>query len=419
MKNRRNPARQATGYARVQIAGLTPRPIISISTNSKRINPTTPLTLFSNCIGNCTNIESITWRIYSESMNSSYDKKSSNFTVPKQLFLNNPQIKNWKFEVIYSFPSTKGISSLNIIVNQPPINGSCLISPSIDSATDTSFTISCADWFDEDGIKDYLVYVWTSDHSKKIFIGYSSNSNFEIRLPSSSLNVIVAIRDRFDSITEYNLTARVTQTDEFTDLSNKFKIGNQNSINQLIIQICQELNQKNNELIDQAVQNGIPLSNISISSLDDQSPSPSSSTKTTMKQSALLEFTRQLNFYAKLREDLTIELIQLPITTLNTIKLQASTLAQLTKATNQLTRLTVTNAANRCYRLTRALFSTPSNIAFEDLQIVATALIECASNVLTVRRYFHSFLKKKTSNFIGCQRSIARTYNCFRFRFDT
>jgi hypothetical protein len=42
-------------------------------------------------------------------------------------------------------------------MNQPPRNGSCLISP-LSGTTSTLFTINCTDWIDEDGIKDYSFY---------------------------------------------------------------------------------------------------------------------------------------------------------------------------------------------------------------------------------------------------------------------
>jgi len=38
---------------------------------SQLVNPTTQIALFSICIGNCTNIENITWNIYYSSNNSS------------------------------------------------------------------------------------------------------------------------------------------------------------------------------------------------------------------------------------------------------------------------------------------------------------------------------------------------------------
>jgi hypothetical protein len=50
-----------------------------------------------------------------------------------------------------------------------------------------------------------------------------------------------------------------------------------------------------------------------------------------------------MNSYANFREYLIAFPANLPITTLNSIKLQASTLAQLTQATNQLTRTSSVN----------------------------------------------------------------------------
>jgi hypothetical protein len=82
---------------------------------------------------------------------------TSNITATNQLFTENPQIVYWRFEVIYSFPSGSSTSALNFNINQPPQNGSCSISPT-NGTTDTLFTISCVNWIDQDGIKDYLFY---------------------------------------------------------------------------------------------------------------------------------------------------------------------------------------------------------------------------------------------------------------------
>jgi hypothetical protein len=37
------------------------------------VNPTTQVALFAECIGNCTNLQNITWNIYQGSLNSSLD----------------------------------------------------------------------------------------------------------------------------------------------------------------------------------------------------------------------------------------------------------------------------------------------------------------------------------------------------------
>jgi hypothetical protein len=57
--------------------------------------------------------------------------------------------------------------------------------------------------------------------------------------------------------------------------------------------------------------------------------------------SALNEYNKQINSDANVREYLITFTKNLTITTLNSIKLQSSSLAQLTKATNELTRTTL------------------------------------------------------------------------------
>jgi len=82
---------------------------------------------------------------------------TSNFTAVNELFLANPQIVYWRFEVVYSFISKTSSSALNFIINQPPQNGSCSINP-LNGTTSTLFTITCSNWFDENGIEDYSIY---------------------------------------------------------------------------------------------------------------------------------------------------------------------------------------------------------------------------------------------------------------------
>lgn len=142
------------------------------------LNPTTQVALFTICTGTCLNIQSIRWNIYqgnnnSSSLNStqwilfdqinSYENiwffgiQTTNFTATTQLFLDNPQINLWRFEVVYTFLHEISTSALNFIINQPPFNGSCTISPQ-NGTTTTSFTISCPNWYDSDEIKDYSLY---------------------------------------------------------------------------------------------------------------------------------------------------------------------------------------------------------------------------------------------------------------------
>jgi hypothetical protein len=69
----------------------------------------------------------------------------------------NPSINYWKFEVIYRFEMGISSSSINFKKNSPPSNGNCSINP-LNGTTTTLFNISCSNWFDENGIKDYSFY---------------------------------------------------------------------------------------------------------------------------------------------------------------------------------------------------------------------------------------------------------------------
>jgi hypothetical protein len=82
---------------------------------------------------------------------------TANFTATDNLFLSYPLIEYWRFQVVYSFSSETTSSALNFVINQPPQNGSCSITP-LNGTTSTLFTISCPNWVDPDDIQDYSIY---------------------------------------------------------------------------------------------------------------------------------------------------------------------------------------------------------------------------------------------------------------------
>jgi hypothetical protein len=82
---------------------------------------------------------------------------TSNFTSTKQLFLEHPHIKYWRFETNYNFGKITSSSSLIFVRNECPSNGFCSIYP-LNGTTNTLFTVLCPDWFDKDNIKDYALY---------------------------------------------------------------------------------------------------------------------------------------------------------------------------------------------------------------------------------------------------------------------
>ena len=82
---------------------------------------------------------------------------TSNFTSTKDLFVANPQFTLWRFEVVFTFAFGQGSSALDLVINPPPSGGSCSLNPQ-NGTTNTLFYLSCSNWSDPDGIKDYSLY---------------------------------------------------------------------------------------------------------------------------------------------------------------------------------------------------------------------------------------------------------------------
>ena len=223
---------------------------------------------------------------------SSLGRDTTNFTTTSNLFLDDPFIQYWRFEVVYSFPSGRSSGSIDFVLNQPPVNGLCSINPP-NGTTSTLFSMVCSNWFDSDGIKDYSFYsknifpfesrsisfvlAWTIDRSKLSLIGFTLMSNAEVRLPAgngnaSIVHLVVRVRDRLGATTESNMSSVVVLPDTATinnlmdslqststistnnnPLVELLASGNGNTVGQVISSVSQVLNEVNSQNLDKAV----------------------------------------------------------------------------------------------------------------------------------------------------------------------
>ena len=77
--------------------------------------------------------------------------------MTKDLFDLHKEILYWRFEVIYFIESKNINQTFDIKMNESPQNGFCSIEPS-NGTMNTSFTMTCSNWIDDDGVKDYICY---------------------------------------------------------------------------------------------------------------------------------------------------------------------------------------------------------------------------------------------------------------------
>lgn len=205
-----------------------------------------------------------------------------------------PQYDLWRFEVVYTFRTEPSVSALNFVINQPPVNGSCSISP-LSGTTLTPFTITCPGWFDDDGIKDYSVYgklnstfsssrtalslsslAWTTNPFESTIVAFSAVNTFSVRLPlgdnqTSSLHLSVHVRDYLSCRSEANLSLvtvvadsaatadliKDIQTSPAASANNTIvKLlagGNQNTVGQVLTSVSQQFNSMSEEGLSEAV----------------------------------------------------------------------------------------------------------------------------------------------------------------------
>ncbi|CAF4333198.1 unnamed protein product, partial [Rotaria magnacalcarata] len=243
---------------------------------------------------------------------------TTNFTSNYDLFISNPSIYFWRFEVVYSTSSATSSSVIDFKINAPPQGGSFSINP-LNGTTTTVFNIACSNWQDADGIQDYSFY----DFTQRMTLAYSLIPSIEIRLPTgdnitSSLYIVVQIRDLLNSITEFNISSTVfvqSDTEQINNFINflqnsltnitcnpYFQVlssNNQNAVSQVIHSLSQEFNKINIQQLQTVAANGIPIATITVSALDSTTQQQDVSS-IPFNASALAEYNKQLHIYANL-----------------------------------------------------------------------------------------------------------------------
>lgn len=121
-----------------------------------------------------------------------------------------------------------------------------------------------------------VIIVWTTYYSKRTIVGFTTQTTFKVRLPAgddqtSSLHLIVRIRDTQECITEFNLSSVRVAVDSagIADLVNALQSlsssalannpfvrllasGNQNTVGQVTSALAQEFNRKSSESLNSA-----------------------------------------------------------------------------------------------------------------------------------------------------------------------
>ncbi|CAF3648646.1 unnamed protein product [Rotaria socialis] len=241
------------------------------------------------------------------------------------------------------------------------------------------------------------------DSSHPIMLGYSYEPTFQIRLSAgnhyaSSQNTSVHIRDKLDAVTQYNLPSVIilndeTETEMFNSATQYLSKANnsetfvqslasdyQCTVEQAIALFNQILHKLNTKNIELALKEGISMENILVSSLIDQLHTNSNKSSTS---SALSDYFTHLNLQANVRDRLVTYMHNLQMMSIENIQWQASSLAQFTAATNQLTRAASLRASDKCHQLAFSLKRLANQILYEDVRATSTEIINCINNALT------------------------------------
>ncbi|UJR27333.1 hypothetical protein I4U23_008626 [Adineta vaga] len=341
-----------------------------------------------------------------------YGRTTKNLTVTSALFTNNPYVTYWKFESIYTVTKNNGIASgtgaVRFVINTPPQNGSCSTDRT-NGTTMTTFRITCSNWVDADGIKDYTFYTYSSTNATRTSIGFTTLNTMDVYLSAGNQNasyvvqIVAEVRDIYGAIASYNLSTITVMPDQsalnsFIVLSQQSSTqggsndaiqqvlyaGDQNTASQLVQSLSQTLNTQSSTLQQSATSGSLTASTLKASGLSSTTTTSTASTTNSSVNSteALATYTAAVNTQSVVR-DYAIQFIgNLSITNVDSIKLQASTMSVLTESTSELTRQAATIAATKCSALVNALSDMADTVSYEDVQMAVTSIADVASKIL-------------------------------------
>ena len=190
---------------------------------------------------------------------------------------------------------------------------------------------------------------WTADKLDPVMLATSgAGEKIELRLPEGgsenfTLNISVHIRDFLYCVTEYDLGSVQVERDmkDFWDwiADDRSQLGysDPNIKGQRFTSYSLMMGEVTDELLRESFIDGDQLSLYSIADLG--SHAIQLEDNSTFNESLIENFRRNLNQFAEIRERLILNLTNLSTINIDAIKHQASILAQLTKSTNQLTRV--------------------------------------------------------------------------------
>lgn len=174
-----------------------------------------------------------------------------------------------------------------------------------------------------------------------------AGDKIELRLPEGgsenfTLNISVHIRDFFYCVTEYDLGIVQVQRDMedfwnwIADDRSQLGYSDPNTKAQRFTSYSLMMGEVTDEVLRESFIDGNRLSLYSIADL--RTHAIQLEDNSTLNESLIENFRLNLNQFAEIRERLILNLANSSDSILDVIKIQASTLAQLTKSTNQLTR---------------------------------------------------------------------------------
>ncbi|KAF2367013.1 PLAT/LH2 domain [Trinorchestia longiramus] len=151
---------------------------------------------------------------------------TSSLGMSPTLFALNPTVEKYKVRlVIITEDGRMGYSEITVLVNQPPIGGTCNMKLNNTYALISRYDISCNSWKDPEelGIGEYVYFYYekkADGTKKKSILATTKRSKLSAILPVGNLDVYVSVCDVLDSCVDVflnNVNAEMISKKQFDD----------------------------------------------------------------------------------------------------------------------------------------------------------------------------------------------------------
>ncbi|CAD5112526.1 DgyrCDS1737 [Dimorphilus gyrociliatus] len=383
----------------------------------QRVNPTERLALRGTCT-NCAEgqIYKHEWSLYREGLNNAWIRvgdftqhirgaASPEISISSSLFTKylktSSKVLNYRVKLALTpiNGGTVGVSYTNLIINAPPARGSCSIEPKVGYVVQDTWNLTCKHWYDADGISYYQVVTKMKGYDAENTLYVGSSGITKLNVPqgpaddSYKVSVYVRITDGFGATVTKLVGIVQSKPLGSAALKKELKAsekiiktlaadGDLRKSSVVYMKYASAMNTDREGDESYYANYGVEVSPVSTRLNIKTKPIVNDKVNETVREEKEAEKSKERNFRSEQRQTMLVSLASMPANTMKDLQLKASTLSEITKSPDELTRVSQQKLIESVEDSVKVLDKLVNEFAKTELLLCVTQLISTCADAL-------------------------------------